>query len=178
MEKKIEALETLQRHDERVAKTAEVVREIISRKDPSRISYYDAGPVERFNGVPLTLDCSCEFSNVESEPTYHVDGHVKGFRRKTIDNMISQMKDMFAEAFSYVPRRRRPIAYFIFQIMNNGRRYASTPAIDVESIRISDSIDTLFERFDNLMQRIKEEGEGYENIISSNNVSYTHFHFT
>ncbi|KAJ2740758.1 hypothetical protein GGI20_005636 [Coemansia sp. BCRC 34301] len=133
MEKKIEALEALQRHDERVSKTVETVREIISRKDPSRISYYDAGPVERFVGVPLVLDCSCEFDNVEPEPTYHVDGRVKGFRRETINDLIPQMKTMFAEAFSYVPRRRRPIAYFIFQIMNNGRRYASTPAIDVES---------------------------------------------
>ncbi|KAJ2740277.1 hypothetical protein GGI20_005894, partial [Coemansia sp. BCRC 34301] len=168
-EKKIEALEALQRHDERVAKTAEVVREIISRKDPNRISYYDAGPVERFVGVPLTFDCSCEFSNVEPEPTYHVDGHVKGFRRKTINDLIPQMKTMFDEAFSYTPRRRRPIAYFIFQIMNNGRRYASTPAVDVESTRIEESVDLLYTYFDNLMQRIKEEGEGYENIIAANN---------
>ncbi|KAJ2878779.1 hypothetical protein H4R27_005654, partial [Coemansia aciculifera] len=178
MEKKIEALEALQRHDERVAKTVETVREIISRKDPSRISYYDAGPVERFNGVPLTFDCSCEFSNVEPEPTYHVDGHVKGFRRETIDNMIPQMKVMFDEAFSYTPRRRRPIAYFIFQIMNNGRRYASTPAVDVESSRIDESVDLLYTYFNKLMQRIKEEGEGYESIIAANNVSHTYFHFT
>ncbi|PIA12612.1 DNA polymerase [Coemansia reversa NRRL 1564] len=173
----LEEIKASQLHNERVNKTARLARNVITRQDPKRISYHDANSAKHVVGVPLTFDCSCEFPNVEPNPTYHVNGRVKGFRRETINGFIPTMSEMITEAFKYVPRLRRPIAYFIFQIFNNGHRYASTRVVDVESSRIEDSIDLLYNFFEDLIRKIEEQGEGYENIIAADNISFVHFHF-
>ncbi|KAJ2254358.1 hypothetical protein GGI13_002206, partial [Coemansia sp. RSA 455] len=78
VEEELEGLRTLQRHDERVAKTAESVRKIIAQKKPNRISYYDIGPAERFVGMPITLDYSSEF--YERDPDYFFEGNLRSFK--------------------------------------------------------------------------------------------------
>ncbi|PIA12617.1 DNA polymerase [Coemansia reversa NRRL 1564] len=177
MAKELEGLRALQRHDERVASTAKVVRNIIARQDPNRISYYDPGPVQRVVGIPLGLDLFCEFD--ESYPVAYLDGRVLGFRPETLSATIPRMEAIFREAYSHQEHSiRSPMGYMVFYIWSDNQRQAGTRTVGIDPRNIQDSLDTLFEYFDEVIEdKIKPCEYNYEFIYASNAVSHVHFKF-
>lgn len=122
------------------------------------------------------VDISCEFPNVEKQPTSLCGGVIHGFRRSTIEDYIPEMQSILDKANSHTVTQRSATAYIMFHLWCGGKRRYGTRAVPIAGT-VESVIDELYEAQKELIDDIERVKEGYSVIYDNAEDNYMHLYF-
>lgn len=164
----------------REQKTRELARdrEMLRRSGiVERIGAYVSQAPRKMNRVEEDhIDISSEFPVNEPQPISLIPNVLMGFRRETIDALLSQMEEIWRRANAHRDVQRSATGYIMFHLWSGGMRRAGTRAILVGDT-VDESMPKLWEALDELIDDINRVKAGYTYLFESEQLSYIHLRF-
>ena len=121
------------------------------------------------------IDISCEFIDNEEEPVGLIPNVIQGFRKKTIENMVPQMEEIWRRANAHQDVQRSASGYMMFHLWTGNKRQAGTRAVSVAS-GVAENLPYLWDALDQLIDDINKVKAGYSHLFKGE-ISYMHFYF-
>ncbi|PIA12613.1 hypothetical protein COEREDRAFT_90145 [Coemansia reversa NRRL 1564] len=177
--------EKREKEQERIAHEVEIAVEAMrARGMERRVGVSESEALVRFNRQREVFEVSSAFGN-EQYPVLYLDGRVKGFRRETVYGFESRILEMVNRAVDLQEQdagqnvQRSFYSYMMLYLWTESRgRGAASPVVTVfNNVGIRDRITELLNKFDEFIERIKEESSGYEYLYEGDKHAQVHFYY-